>query len=451
MQNQIAAYVEANKESMLAELQAFVRQPSISSQNIGVRECAQLAAEMLRRRGARVEIWETDGHPTVFGEITGAGTKRMLMYSHYDVQPPEPLDAWLVPPFEAAVLDGRLIARGVSDHKGNFVARLHAIDALLSLGEPLPLTVKFILEGEEEVSSKHLLQTVRTHREQLLADAGLYAGGEKDDFGNPLIYAGSKGIVYVELTCQTASTDMHSRWAALVPNPAWRLLRALATLKDENERILIEGFYDEIMQPGEVEREALKRIPFDEPGVKQRFGVDRFIGGVEGDAVVEQLLFAPTCNIAGVWSGYTGQGSKTVLPHIARAKLDIRLVPNQSAHDIVAKLRAHLDRHGFADIAVEPMGMNDASGVPIDHPLVRAVAGAVQAVYGREAIVYPNRPGSGPRYIFARELALPIIDDPGVSHTGGNHHAPNENIRLQDYYEGVCCMAEFLRRFAQEG
>ncbi|HMB21648.1 MAG TPA: M20/M25/M40 family metallo-hydrolase, partial [Anaerolineales bacterium] len=354
----IDSYLEKNLDKSLAELSRFVAQPSVGAQNLGLQECARLVGDMLKRRGFEVQIMKTAGAPVVFGERKGKSDKTLLIYNHYDVQPPEPLELWETPPFEPNLRDGKLYGRGVSDDKGHITARLFAIDSLLATDGELPCTVKFVIEGEEETASVNLFEFIKNHRDLLKADACLWEFGGVDHRDMPMLYLGLRGICYVELSVETASTDVHSGLGgSIFPNAAWRLVWALSTLKGEDERIRIPGFYDGIKSPSARDRELFEALPDVAEEYKSRYGVKQFIKGLtDGTNLKVEEVFTPTCTICGLTSGYQGPGSKTVLPARASAKVDFRLVPDQHPADILRKLRAHLDAQGFSDVHITDLG-----------------------------------------------------------------------------------------------
>jgi acetylornithine deacetylase/succinyl-diaminopimelate desuccinylase-like protein len=440
-------YVEAHREQYLAELVAFCAQPSIAAQDVGVEEMAAMVRQRLESVGADVQLLSVDGGPpVVYGEI-GQGERTLLIYNHYDVQPPDPLDEWDSPPFEPTVREGKLFARGVSDNKGDLLARVQAVEAWQATLGPLPVKLKFFVEGEEEVGSPHLADFAAEHADMLQADGCLWEGGGRDDADRPMITLGLKGIQYLELRARGAKSDLHSSWATLVPNPAWRLVWALNTLKDEEDRITIDGYMDHVAEPTEAEWAMLRAIPFEEEERRRSFGISEFIGGLTGTAALKKHLYEPTCTICGFRTGYIGEGTKTVLPSRAMVKLDLRLVPNLTPELAVRLLRDHLDRRGFADIEIELYaGEHPAKSSP-DAPIVQATKAAVEAVYGQPPVIYPLMAGSGPMYPLSQALGIPAVSV-GVGYPGTGAHAPNENIRLKDYWMGINAMGELIREFA---
>ncbi|MGD8398070.1 MAG: M20/M25/M40 family metallo-hydrolase, partial [Anaerolineae bacterium] len=352
----ILRYIDSHLEETVARLSAFCRQPSIAAQGVGMAEMAKMVREALEAAGGDATLVPTAGFPVVLGRFRGRGARTLMLYNHYDVQPPEPLDLWDSPPFEPEIRDGHLYARGVADNKGNLVARLAAVEAWHAVRGELPLDVLFVVEGEEEIGSPHLGAFAERHRKELRADGCIWESGYKDTRGRLEILLGVKGILAVDLSVRSASRDLHSATAAVVPSAAWRLIWALASLKGPDERVRIPGFYDDVRPPDQRDRAMLAAWDYDEAGYLEEVGAGHYVLGLEGEALKEKYLFQPTCNVAGFHTGYGGPGVKTVLPAEAHAKLDFRLVPEQDPHDILRKLRAHLDIEGFDDIEIHAEG-----------------------------------------------------------------------------------------------
>ena len=351
-------YLEKNLDRSIEELSRLCAQPSVSAQNWGLVECAELVGQMLRQRGFETQIFPTEGAPVVFAQRSGTSPKTILIYDHYDVQPPEPLELWNSPPFEPTLRDGKLYARGVADNKAQIAGRLFAIDALLDKIGSLPCNIKFIIEGEEETSSVHLHGFVEEHLELLKADACIWEFGGIDHREVPMQYLGLRGICYVELSVETARTDVHSGLGgSIFPNPAWRLVWALNTLKGPDEKILLPGFYDDIKPPSARDRQLMEALPEVAEEYKERYGVTHFLKGLTGGVELRIAeVFEPTCTICGLTSGYQGPGSKTVLPARASAKVDFRLVPDQMPEKVLEQLRQHLDSQGFQDVQIKYLG-----------------------------------------------------------------------------------------------
>ena len=448
--NEIDSYLETNLDKSIAELSRLVAQPSISAQGIGLKECANLVADMLRARGFTAEVMDTEGAPVVFGKRKGKGDKTLLFYNHYDVQPPEPLELWESPPFEPSLREGKLYGRGVSDDKSHIVARLHAIDAILDTDGDLPCNIKFIIEGEEETASVHLHDFVRDHKDKLAADACIWEFGGVDHREVPMQYLGLRGICYVELSVESLGTDVHSGiGGSIFPNAAWRLVWALSTLKGPDEHIRIPGFYDDATEPSIRDRELMEALPDVADEYKRRYGVKEFIKGLTGgtDLKMEEV-FVPTCTICGLTSGYQGPGSKTVLPAKASAKVDFRLVPDQKPEDIFQKLRAHLDAEGFQDVQITFLGGEPAARTDPDDSFVQTVVRTSEEVFEFPMELVPMIGGSGPSYPFVHDLGLPVATA-GLGYPDTRAHAPNENIRLDLYLKHARHMARLIKEFAK--
>jgi len=446
----IDSYLEKNLDQSIAELSKLVAQPSISAQGIGLKECASFVAEILRARGFTVEIMDTDGAPVVFAERKGKTDKTLLFYNHYDVQPPEPLELWETPPFEPSLREGKLYGRGVSDDKSHITSRLYAIDSILATERELPCNIKFIIEGEEETASVHLHEFISNNKEKLKADACIWEFGGVDHREVPMQYLGLRGICYVELSVETASTDVHSGLGgSIFPNAAWRLVWALSTLKGPDERIRIPGFYDDIIPPTDRDREIMDALPDDSEELKKRFGLKGFIKGLTGgiDLRMEEV-FTPTCTICGLTSGYQGPGSKTVQPAFASAKVDFRLVLGQMPDNILDKLRAHLDAEGFSDVQIKFLGGEPAARTDPDDSFIRTVVKTSEEVYEFPMELVPMIGGSGPNYPFVHDLGLPVATA-GLGYPDTRAHAPNENIRLDLYLKHARHMARLIKEFAK--
>ena len=442
------AFVRAREREYIDELKVLIRQPTVSAQGIGIPETARIVLDRTKKRGGiAAEALSVDGGPpTIVGE-TGRGDRTLLIYNHYDVQPPDPLDEWETPPFEPTERDGYLYGRGVSDNKGNLLARLQAIEAYrATLGE-LPLRIRVLYEGEEESGSTHLAAFVARHGERLRADGCVWEAGYKDAAGRPTISCGLKGIAYIELRARGAKKDAHSSLGTIVPNAAWRLVWALATLKNEADEITIDGFMDAVRPPTAAERALLEGLPFDEEGMLRIHGISRFVRGLHGYELKKKHFLEPTCTICGMVSGYTGAGSKTVLPAVATAKIDFRLVADLTPEKVNALLRAHLDRRGFEDIEVVPGHGERPSRWPTDSIAARAAVDACRNAYGSEPVVYPLLAGSGPMAQVCDTLGIPVAGF-GSGNAASANHAPNENIAVVDYLDHIRAFGRFLHAFA---
>jgi len=444
-------YIESHLDDSIAELSTLCAQPSVSAQGLGIKECANLVADMLRKRGFKVEIIGTKGNPVVYGEVEGDSDKTLLFYNHYDVQPPEPLELWDSPAFEPTLRDGKLFARGVADDKGHIQCRLAALDALKAANGSYPCRIKFVIEGEEETSSVNLEEFVIHHADKLKADACLWEFGGINHEGRYTQHLGLRGICYVELKAKTAEMDAHSGLGgSLFANAAWRLVWALSTLKGPDEKIRIPGFYDNVKAPSARDWEMLKVLPDDSEDITKRLGLKQgFLEGLAGGPELRMReTFLPTCTICGLNSGYQGPGSKTVLPAEASAKIDFRLVPDQMPKEILEKLRKHLDAQGFQDIEIAYLGGEAPGRTDPDDPFVKLTLDTAREVYPGDPIVYPMTGGSGPNRVFLDTLKVPITSA-GIGYPGSLAHAPNENMVLANFITGTKHTARIVAKFGE--
>ena len=442
--------VDGSKEELLGELNEFLRMPSISAhadENGGFRDCAEWVAGKLREAGAESRLMETDGHPVVYAEI-GEGPRTLLSYGHYDVQPPEPLDLWESDPFEPAVRDGGLYARGVADDKADVLARIQALRLYIEERGSLPFKLKFLIEGEEEVGSPNLAPFVRSNADLLSADACLWEGSMKDEAGRPMIFCGTKGMAYVELRARGASYDLHSMYGGIAPNPVWRLVQALRTIKDETGEVTLDGLDDLAEEPSEKDLEAISHIPFDDAALRESWDVGALDRSLTGQDALREMLLRPTANIAGIQSGYTGPGAKTIVPSEAFVKMDFRLVAGQSPGPVLELIQSHLKRRGFEDIEVVDLHGVEPAKTPIDSPVVNTAVETWRDLGRDEAIVFPTIGGSGPTSLMVADLEIPTIMTGSVANVESRLHSPNEWVRLEDYFETIRYFARFFQRFA---
>jgi acetylornithine deacetylase/succinyl-diaminopimelate desuccinylase-like protein len=439
--------VDSKRDGLLDELEEFLRMPSISArEGEDFRECATWVARKLEEAGAEARIMETDCHPVVYAEA-GDGPRTLLSYGHYDVQPPEPLELWESEPFEPTIRDGGLYARGVADDKGDVLARIQALRLYQEERGPLPFKLKFLIEGEEEVGSPNLAPFVRDNAELLSADACLWEAAWKDEAGRPVIFCGTKGMAYVELRARGPSYDLHSMYGGIAPNPAWRLVQALKTIKDEQGNITLDGLDELAEDPSDKDLEAIGNIPFDAAALERSWGVDALDRGLSGEEALKEMLLRPTANIAGIMSGYTGPGSKTIVPSEAFVKMDFRLVAGQSPGPVVELLRSHLRKRGFDDIEVVEMHGVEVAKTPVDSPVVQTAVETWESLGYEGAIVYPTVGGSGPTSLIATELGIPTVMTGAVANVDSRFHSPNEWVRLDDYFEAIGYFARFFERF----
>ena len=445
--NTIDSHIQANLERSLSEISTLCAQPSVSARGEGVRECSALVEALFKRFGLRTQIIETGGQPVVLGFLEGASPRRLMCYNHYDVQPPEPLDKWTTPPFTPTIRDGALYARGARDDKGEIVCRLAAIDAVRAAhGGTLPCSIVMVAEGEEEIGSPHMKDFGLQNLELLRCDGAIWEEGGTDESGRHRMPLGARGILAVELSVETMARDAHSGGAHILPNAAWRLIRALNTLKDGDEHILIDGFYERAWPPSDLDRQLLALQPDPTEMLRTETGVKTFLGGLHGPAL-NKAVFNPTCTIEGITTGYQGAGFKTVIPARASAKLDFRLVMEQDPEDIFAKLRRHLDAQGFEDVKAEWLGAMWPTKAAPDDPLVALAARAGEEVYGQPSSLIPTAGGSSPIYAFARPLKIPVITA-GIGNMQNRQHAPDEFVRIADFVNGTRHVARIMEGFA---
>ena len=445
---QFDAFLQTNLDKYIGETAQLCAQPSVSAKNDGVRECADLVAKVLESHGLHVHTFPTPGNPIIVGHADGESARTLMFYNHYDVQPPEPLELWTTPPFQPTIRNGALYARGAKDDKGEFVARLASMDAVRAVHSgKLPCGITFILEGEEEIGSPHIAQFVREHTAVLKCHAAIWEEGGINFEGHPGTALGRRGVLSVELAVRTLKFDAHSGAASMLPNAAWRLVRVLASLKDADERICIPGFYDQARPPSPLDLKLCEALADREAWLRENFGVKEFVGGRKGKAL-NRAVFQPTCNIAGITTGYQGKGMKTVTPAHASAKIDFRLVPDQDPDDIFAKLRAHLDAAGFADVTVTWLGAMWPYKASADDPFIALTARAAEAVYQLPYEIEPLGGGSSPMYAFAAPLGgIPIVTA-GVGYADNRTHSPDEHVRFGDFLNASRHIARIIDGFA---
>ena len=440
------AYLATHHDRFITELKTFVAQPSVAATGLGMAQMADLVRAHLARIGATVQTVETGGAPILLATL-GQGPRTLLIYNHYDVQPPDPIDLWTTPPFHPDVRDGKLYARGISDNKGDLLCRLHAIEAWQHTRGDLPFKITWVIEGEEEVGSPHLADFARAYADQLRADGCLWETGGKNEDDRIGLTMGLKGIQYLELRVRGAKRDLHSGYAAIAPSPVWRLIWALNTLKDEHNNITIDHYLEHVRAPNAAEVAMLQAMPFDEANKIAALGIERFINDEHGLDVLKRFYYGPTVTICGIQSGYTGEGMKTVLPNYAFAKIDCRLVPNLTPDLCIALLRAHLDRRGFTDVEVVPLSGEHPALSPVEADIVTACQSAAREVYQHEPVMIPLSPGSGPMYPLTAALNIPTVMA-GIGYSDARAHAPDENIRLSDYFEGLRFIGRLIERFS---
>jgi acetylornithine deacetylase/succinyl-diaminopimelate desuccinylase-like protein len=452
--NQVVDFINTNRDRYLDELKAYLAIPSISAlpeHTEDMKRCAEWTAEEMRRIGMdNVRTIETGGHPVVYGEWLGApGAPTMLFYGHYDVQPVDPVELWETPPFEASIRDGEIYARGAADDKGQIFMHFKAVEAHMRQNGRLPLNVKFLLEGEEEVGSRHLDDLIREHKEQLRADVLVISDSPMFDRGVPSICYGLRGLAYCQIDLRGTSSDLHSgSFGGAVANPAFVLAQVLAQMKDRSGRVKIPGFYDEVRPLKEEERNEFKRLPFDEKRYRKNLGAPRLFGE-KGYSTLERVWARPTFEVNGLLSGFTGEGAKTVIPAVAMAKVSMRLVPDQDPDKIASLFEAYVKKVTPPTVELKVTKMH--GGRPwmtdFDNPFVQAAARAIERGFGKRPVF--NREGGSIPVVatFQQELQLPTVLF-GIGLPDENAHAPNEKLDLENFHNGVIAAAYFYDEIA---
>ncbi|HSG48093.1 MAG TPA: dipeptidase [Longimicrobiales bacterium] len=447
-------YTEQNKDRFREELFDFLRIPSVSARSehdVDTRRSAEWLADRLRDAGLSAEIMETPKHPVVVGEWKEAGpdAPTLLIYGHYDVQPPEPLDEWTAPPFEPEVRDGRIYARGSADDKGQLYMHVKALEAHLETRGALPLNVVVVAEGEEEIGSPNLVPFVERYKDRLAADVVVISDSGMFDEGLPALLFSLRGLAYCEIHVTAARSDLHSgAYGGAVPNPAMALARMLATLHDDHGRIAIEGFYDDVVDWDETTRQAIRDLPFDEEKFREGVGVPGLTGEA-GYSTPERLWIRPTCEVNGLLSGYTGEGAKTVLPAKAMAKVSFRLVPDQDPARAAELLRAHLARVAPPEVRVQVVELHGGRPWRANPggPLFDAASAALEEAFGTKPVLV-GEGGSIPIVgDFERILGCPVLLV-GFSLPGCNMHAPDEWLTVENFEKGIGSLTRLYEELA---
>ncbi|MEW5978133.1 MAG: dipeptidase [Acidobacteriota bacterium] len=446
----VIEYIGRNQERFLEELKAFLRIPSISNNvenKSDVLRCAHFVADQLKQVGMQqVEIFPTQGHPIVYGEWLGAsGQPTVLVYGHYDVQPVDPLDLWTSGPFEPTVRHDELYARGAVDDKGQVLMNLKGVEAHLRASGRLPVNVKFLIEGEEEVGSENLDSFIANHKELLSADVVLISDTPMFDRGVPSLCYGLRGLVYFQIDLRGSDSDLHSgSFGGTVINPNFALCQMVASLKDPNGKILIPGFYDDVVAMSAKEKEELTRLPFDAEKYRQGIGAPALFGE-QGYGPLEQIWVRPTLEVNGLCGGFTGEGAKTVIPAKAMAKISMRLVPDQDPDRIATLFEEHVRRIAPPSVELTVTRMHGGKPwvAPIDHPGIQAASRAFEKGFGKRP-VFVREGGSIPVVAtFAEILGLPSVLM-GIGLPDENAHAPNEKLSLFNFRNGIVSSAHFF-------
>ena len=448
--------------NLISDLQTLIRQPSVSAKKQGLVECANLIADTMHKAGISSEVLYLDNHrgnddikdvppPIVYGEVRSKANpngKTILFYNHYDIQPEEPVELWKEDPFSGKVEGNYIFGRGSADDKGELITRIKAVECFLKKAGDVPCNVKFIIEGEEEIGSVHVERYLTKYRQKLVCDGVIWEFGYVDERDRPVISLGMKGLLYVELIAKGLSRDAHSSLAVLIENPAWLLVKALNTMRDENGKILIKDWYKEVREFTPEELAVLANEPFDDQEFKKEYGIDKFVNNIKDiEEVKKAMAGGPTCNIAGLESGYNGKGAKTVLPATAQAKMDFRLVPNMVPEKQFERLKNHLKENGFGDnIEVNFIHGETAARTSVSDPFVKAVEESAKEIFGT-AIISVSSAGTGPMYSFVKILDTPCISI-GSTYVYAKIHSPNEFARIDLLNKTTKCIGNIIEKFA---
>ena len=441
----LAAYMKDHEQELIDNLAQVIRQPSVSSTGEGVEDCCELIYQRMRRIGLEVEKYPIKPYPVLVGRWGNDPAKKtVLIYAHYDVQPQGDLSKWRTPPFEPTIVDGAMYGRGTADNKGPLTAHLNAIEFWLREYGELPVNVRTIFEGCEENNSAGLEDFLRDHKELLKADMVYFSDGSMNHNEQPIIALGVKGMLYVELELTAMTRDVHSQYASVLPSAAWQMVELLHKLKSDGV-VHVPGFYDDVVPATEKEKAIYNTLPNVDANLRASYGTDPIYDPQVGYYV--QLNNTPTFNISGMWSGHTGQGGATVLTSKAYAKIDMRLVINQSGEKILENLKKYIRDLGYNNVEVRCTGITPPAKTPVETPWLEPVSKAVDQVFGPH-MVYPNRPSTAPDYLWTNVLGLPTIQVRWCDSTSDNH-APNEHLTLSNYLRGSQLTATALKEVGE--
>jgi len=452
----IESRVESEIDTLTSQLQQLIRVPSVSAKKqLTITKCAELVSEIMSKAGIKSELLKLDYNseeiaPVVYGEVKSKNNpdgKTILFYNHYDVQPPEPIELWDDDPFSGKI-DGNLIfGRGASDDKGELITRIKAVQYFLDETGDVPCNVKFIIEGEEEVGSSHLEKYLIKYRQKFSCDATIWEFGYIDENETPIISLGMKGLLCVELHAICANADLHSSLAVLVENPAWRLVHALKTIRDENGTITIKNWHEDIRDFSAEELECIKQEDFDISDFKKNYGLSNIFNENDTEKMKKASVGGVTSNISGLFSGYIGEGSKTVLPSKAMAKLDFRLVPEMRPEKQFELLRDHFDSNGFKDIQLKFLSGEPACRIPVNNEFVKLVEASALEEFGK-VIKSISSAGTGPMWYFNNILKCPCVGI-GCTYKYSRIHSPNEFVRIDLIKKTTKCIGNIIERFGK--
>jgi acetylornithine deacetylase/succinyl-diaminopimelate desuccinylase-like protein len=458
------SYIDSRKDDLIADLQSLIRQRSVSAKKQGLEQCAAIVAGIMMKAGinTRILALPQDGKqnddkdsvpPVVYGEVktkrkTNDKTKTLMFYNHYDVQPEDPIELWEHDPYEGIIEGNYIYGRGSSDDKGELITRIKAVEYYLKTFGDVPCNIKFLVEGEEEIGSVHIGDYLTTHLKDFACDGVIWEFGYVNEQDIPIVTLGMKGLLFVELTAKGPIRDAHSSLAVLIENPAWILVRALNTLTDSSGKILITDWYKEVRDLTKGEQALLTNESFDEMQFKTEYGIRSFLNDVKGTQIQQALVTMPTCNIAGIISGYTGEGAKTIIPATASVKIDFRLVPEMDPLIQYERLKKYLLEIGFDETSLNVRFLHGeaASRTNIEDPFVDAVTESAKEIYG-DAKISVSSPATGPMDSFSKKLKVPCISI-GSTYIYAKIHSPNEFARTDLLIKTTKCMCGLIDRFA---
>ncbi|WP_099974534.1 M20/M25/M40 family metallo-hydrolase [Lactobacillus terrae] len=432
-------------EESIENLKEYISFPSVSAKNQSINETANFLKKLFDNLGAEVQTLDDYSKPLVYAELIPEEptNKTILIYDHYDVQPEEPVELWDSDPFELKITKDKFIARGVSDCKADLISRITALKLYKQENGDWPCNIKFVIEGGEEIASENLEEYLKKYSSLFSADLVIWESGIKNENEQFSFNGGNKGIVCFELEVISASTDLHSSFAAVVDSASWRLTEALSLLRSSNGEILIPGFYDDVLDPSDREKELVDNTIA--PDFKSKWDLKTDL--LKNSSINYNLAFSSTINIEGISTGWEGEGVKTVTPKKAIAKLECRLVPDQDPKDIFNKINAYLSENGFEDVKATYLMGEKSYRWDLDSKITnKLIETAVNYYGGKDKVeVLPSSPGTGPMHLVNQYTKAPIVSC-GVSYFQANNHAPNENIRINDYLEFI----EFFENFLTE-
>ena len=443
-------HVDKHMDELIRDLQILIKQPSVSAKNEGIEECAVLVQKLLKKSGISSEILRLQKGiaPIVYGEVKSKQNpnKTIMFYNHYDVQPAEPFDLWDYPPFGGVRKGNKIFGRGATDDKGELITRIKAVEAYLKTNGDVPCNIKFVIEGEEETGSANIESYLKKFRKKFSTDAVIWEFGYVDAKNRPIIGLGMKGLLFVELSVKESLRDAHSSLAAIIKNPAWRLIEAVSTLRNSTGKVLIKDWYKEVTPLSKKDLELITKEPFDADQFKKEFGIKSFVGDKKSSIDAKKALVAgATCNIAGFVSGYTGEGAKTVLPSEALVKIDFRLIPKMDPKKQIMRLKKHLKSKGFSDIKVKVYHGEAAARTDSSLPFVSQVKSAADKSFGTSILNVSNA-GTGPMFPFVDILKAPCISV-GSTYMFSRIHSPNEFARVDLLKKTTKCICLILQNF----